>query len=103
VFQYCYKAWGYPGTYLWFNNGADAIPVVGSLAQDEALARAFSNCRYFTHYMENMVKDLENENYLFANGTTDGGCKQVEVSAYGTSVCPDDDDGRCNTVANLQT
>jgi len=54
AYEWCRKAWGYPGEYLWFNN---ALP--GAPGTDMTLKHNFDLCRYYTHYMPTMVLDIQ--------------------------------------------
>mmetsp|Transcript_59910 Transcript_59910/g.122971 ORF Transcript_59910/g.122971 Transcript_59910/m.122971 type:complete len:561 (-) Transcript_59910:112-1794(-) len=97
AYKYCRKTWGYPGPYLWFNEGADALAAGDLTLQDKDVANAFTQCRYFTHYMQTMLQDLEAAGTLKDDGTTADGCNLASVAdlADVDGLCPDPEHTRC--------
>jgi len=85
--KYCSRVWGLTGPTLIAAQGGIFIP--GGASSSDALN--FKRCRYFTHDPEASLLALEQPGVVFANGTTDGGCRPVPVIPQGdtsSSGCP---------------
>ena len=85
AYQFCSKIYGYPGPNLLLDGG----PVPG-FSVDGRLVN-FKACRFFTHNSVMTVKWLSTPGVLNADGTTDGGCRDVQ------NIPKDDPDGVCPT------
>ena len=85
AYKQCVKIWGYPGENLWFNEGADVLNM-----QDAERNIFFSLCRYHTHYLPTMVKDLQLAGVLLDDGATKDGCSQMPIASKDdpNRVCP---------------
>jgi len=73
--------------------GVSGAHLVLAADYDHDVAAHFSACRYWTHSIWSYLADLKNENYLFEDGTTDGGCMT-------STIIPEDDpEGLCPLTA----
>jgi len=84
--RWCANMFGYSGAHLF---------TAGSLPNTGTIETSFERCRYFTHVWQGMIHALANDNYLFEDGTTDGGCSPAGP------ISREDPQSLCNTGSGL--
>jgi len=84
--RWCAHMFGYSGSHLFS---------AGNIPGTDEIKTSFERCRYFTHVWQPLVQALSNENYLFEDGTTDGGCSPAGP------ISREDPQELCNTGSGL--
>mmetsp|Transcript_56549 Transcript_56549/g.127857 ORF Transcript_56549/g.127857 Transcript_56549/m.127857 type:complete len:596 (-) Transcript_56549:91-1878(-) len=86
--KYCEQVFGYNGPDLMV---AGNFGGVGDfLGPSEALQHKLKRCLYFTHNTVSVDADIDNDVYLYEDGTTDGGCSMADTipSSDPNERCP---------------